>query len=417
MGRHGGNLLGRAQLSLLVTARPCFCFIGFRANGAQGENQVGNQKVKILFFITEDWFFCSHFIERAVAAHAAGNEVVVLTRVGESASFIREAGIRVVPLKIQRRSFNLLREILVVYAVWKAYRREKPDMVHQVALKPILYGTLAARFSGIKAIVNAPVGMGFVFSSKTFLARLLRPIVQLALRSMLNPPGSKVIFENSDDMDWARSSNLVQRDSAILIRGAGVNLRQFVPKEKPIGVPLIMLSARMLWDKGIKEFVEAASIIKKRGIQARFVLVGGVDTGNPTSIPEAQLKLWVNEGLVEWWGYKKDMPAVLQAAHIACLPSSYGEGLPKSLLEAAACGLPIVTTDAPGCREVVREGVNGLLVPVRDAAALATALGILIGDAALRRSMGEQSRLRAETEFGLEAVIEQTLAVYREACT
>ena len=151
----------------------------------------------------------------------------------------------------------------------------------------------------------------------------------------------------------------------------------------------------MLWDKGIKEFVEAASIIKKRGIQARFVLVGGVDTGNPTSIPETQLKLWVNEGLVEWWGYKKDMPAVLQAAHIACLPSSYGEGLPKSLLEAAACGLPIVTTDAPGCREVVREGVNGLLVPVRDAAALATALGILIGDAALRRSIGEQSRIRA----------------------
>lgn len=267
--------------------------------------------MKILFLITEDWFFCSHFIERAVAARADGNEVLVLTRVGESANIISDEGIKVIPLAIKRRSFNPLREIHAVYSVWKAYTNEKPDLVHHVALKPILYGTLAAKLCGIRAIVNAPVGMGFVFSSKTRLARMLRPLVQLALRSMLNPPGSKVIFENSDDINWAISSNLVQRESAVLIRGAGVSLEQFVPKVKAMGVPLVILSARMLWDKGIKEFVEAASIIKKRGIQARFVLVGGVDSGNPTSIPEAQLEHWAKEGVVEWWGHKKDMSVVL----------------------------------------------------------------------------------------------------------
>lgn len=369
--------------------------------------------MKILFFITEDWFFCSHFIERAVAARAAGNELVVLTRVNESANIIRAAGIRVIPLKILRRSFNLLREILVIYSVWKIYRKEKPDLVHHVALKPILYGTFAARFSGIRAIVNAPVGMGFVFSSKTRLARLLKPIVQFALRSMLNPHGSKVIFENSDDINWAISSNLVGRDSAILIRGAGVNLEEFTPKPKLRDVPLIMLSARMLWDKGIKEFVEAASILKKSGGRARFVLVGGVDTGNPTSISTAQLDLWANDGLVEWWGHKKDMAVVLGQADIACLPS-YREGLPKSLLEAAACGLPIVTTDTPGCREIVRDGDNGFLVPIRDSVALAAALKKLIEDEALRNRMGERSRERAVAEFSEGRVIRETLTIYQE---
>lgn len=368
--------------------------------------------MKILYFITEDWFFCSHFIERAIAARAAGNEVVVLTRVGESANIIEEVGIRVIPLAIQRRSFNPLREIAVIHSVWKVYREEKPDLVHHVALKPILYGTLAARISGVRAIVNAPVGMGFIFSSRTFLAILLRSIVKIALRSMLNPRGSKVVFENSDDINWAISADLVKNDSAILIRGAGVNLEQFSPIAKPDGIPLIVLSARMLWDKGIKEFVQAASIIKKRGVPARFILVGGEDTGNPTSIPEEQLLTWDKQGLVEWWGHKKDMASVLGQADIACLPS-YREGLPKSLLEAAACGLPIVTTNVPGCREVVVEGVQGFLVPARDSCALADALIKLIIDPALRLRMGAAARVRAENEFGSDVVIDQTLELYR----
>ena len=200
-----------------------------------------------------------------------------------------------------------------------------------------------------------------------------------------------------------------------LIRGAGVNIQTFYPKVPPFGPVVIVLVARMLWDKGVGEFVEAAHYLTKEGVNARFVLVGDPDPANPASIPEATLRNWQGQHGVEWWGRREDMPAVLQGAHIACLPS-YREGLPKSLLEAAACGLPIVTTDAPGCREVVRDGVNGLLVPVRDSAALATALGKLIGDPALRRRMGEQSRLLAESEFGQEAIIAQTLAVYREVC-
>jgi glycosyltransferase involved in cell wall biosynthesis len=369
--------------------------------------------VKILFFITEDWFFCSHFIERAIAARKAGNEVVVLTRVGKSAGLIRDEGIGVIPLEIKRRNFSPLREIHVIYSVWRAYKSQKPDLVHHVALKPILYGTLAARLCGIRAVVNAPVGMGFVFTSTTLLARLLRPVVQLGLRAMLNPPGSKVVFENSDDINWAVSSNLVRPESAVLIRGAGVNLEKFCPSTKAVDVPLVVLSARMLWDKGIREFVEAASIIEKRGIRARLVLVGGVDTENPSSIPEAQLEQWAKDGVVEWWGHQKDMADVLGQADIACLPS-YREGLPKSLIEAAACGLPIVTTNVPGCREVVEHGVQGLLVPVRDARALADALASLIADPPLRARMGAAARARAEAEFGRDAVIDRTLALYRE---
>jgi len=369
------------------------------------------KKLKVLYFITEDWFFCSHFIERAAATRAAGNEVIVMTRVCESADAIRNAGIRVIPLEIQRRSFNPLRETRIVYEVWKAYRKERPDLVHQIALKPILYGTLAAKLAGVPAIINAPVGMGFVFSSSSSLARFLRPVVTIALRSLLNPARSKVVFENGDDVEWAIASKLVRHDAAVLIRGAGIDLTRFRPEPKAAGVPVVLLAARMLHDKGIKEFVEAASILKKRQVPARFVLVGGVDPENPSSLSEDQLKSWAADGVVEWWGHRKDMAAVLAEANIACLPS-YREGLPKSLLEAAACGLPIVTTNVPGCREVVEDGVQGLLVPPRDATQLADALARLLGDPELCARMGTAARARTEAEFGRDTVIEQTLALY-----
>jgi glycosyltransferase involved in cell wall biosynthesis len=262
------------------------------------------------------------------------------------------------------------------------------------------------------AIVNAPVGMGYVFSSGQLMARLLRPGFRLAYRLLLNPRRSRVIFENPDDAAWFTNNGVVRPGDAAVIRGAGIDIGRFQPVPAPAGPPVVALAARMLRDKGVCEFVEAAHRLHDAGVAARFVLVGDPDPKNPASIPAEQLRAWSGQKGVEWWGWQDDMAAVWRQVHIACLPS-WREGLPKTLLEAAACGLPIVTTDAVGCREVVRNGDNGLLVPVGDAPALAKALHVLISDADLRDRMGAQSRAMAEREFSSDRVIRETLKVYR----
>ncbi|MEW6589797.1 MAG: glycosyltransferase family 4 protein [Pseudomonadota bacterium] len=371
------------------------------------------KRSRLLFVVTEDWYFISHRLPLAVAAQAAGFEVAVATREGRHGEVIRSAGIRLIPFALSRRGGNPLAEVL---ALWRLYRREQPDLVHHVALKPVMLGALAAWLARVPAQVNAVAGLGWLFISSSGIVRLARPALRWVLARLLNQPHSLTIVQNPEDRALLERSG-VPAVRLRLIRGAGVDVRVFHPVSPPPEPVCVVLVSRMLWDKGVGEFVEAARQLTGAGISARFVLVGDPDPASPASVPESTLRSWHGQHGVEWWGRREDMPAVLQAAHIACLPSFYGEGLPKSLLEAAACGLPIVTTDAPGCREVVQDGVNGLLVPVRDAGALAAALGKLIGDAALRRSMGEQSRLRAETEFGLETVIAQTLAVYREAST
>ncbi|MHB8981065.1 glycosyltransferase family 4 protein [Thiobacillus sp.] len=370
-----------------------------------------NRKIKLLYLVTEDWYFVSHRLPLALAAQAAGYDVVVATRAGRQADVIRSAGIRLIPFALSRRGGNPLREI---FALWRLYRREQPDLIHHVALKPVMFGALAAWLARVPAQVNAVAGLGWLFTSSSGVVRLVRPALRWMLARLLNRPHGLTIVQNPEDRALLERSG-VPAARLRLIRGAGVDVQVFHPAPPPPDPVCVVLVARMLRDKGVGEFVEAARRLTEAGVNARFVLVGDPDPANPASVPESSLRNWHGRHGVEWWGRRDDMPTVLQAAHIACLPS-YREGLPKSLLEAAACGLPIVTTDAPGCREVVHDGVNGLLVPVRDAVALAAALKKLIEDAELRRRMGEQSRLRAESEFGLETVIAQTLAVYREAC-
>lgn len=370
----------------------------------------GMNPPRLLFVVTEDWYFVSHRLPLAVAARAAGFDVVVATRVGRHAEVIRSAGIRLIPFTLSRRGGNPPRE---VWALWCLYRRETPDLVHHVALKTVMFGALAAWLAGVPAQVNAVAGLGWLFTSSSGVVRLVRPVLRWMLARLLDRPHSLTIVQNPEDWALLEHSG-VPAASLRLIRGAGVDVQVFRPVMPPPPEPVcIVLASRMLWDKGVGEFVAAARCLTDAGVNARFILVGDPDPANPASVPESSLRGWHGQYGVEWWGRRDDMPAVLQAAHIACLPS-YREGLPKSLLEAAACGLPIVTTDAPGCRDVVRDGVNGLLVPVRDAAALAAALKKLIDDAELRRCMGEQSRLRAEAEFGMETIIDQTLKLYRE---
>lgn len=368
-------------------------------------------KPKLVMLLTEDWFFCSHFLDRALAASRGGYEVTVLAHENGKAAQIRAAGIHFVPIPFQRRGLNPVSEFRTWRAILHAYRGLQPTLVHQVALKPLLYGSLAARLTGIRAVVNAPVGMGFVFTSNSLKSRLLRPIVWLALRLLMNPRGSKVVFENDDDLKKFVKGGAVRTEDAVLIRGAGVNVAVYAPASEPPGPPVVTLVARMLWDKGIGDFVAAARRLRADGVSAIFRLVGAPDLQNPATISETQLRAWHEEGIVEWLGQRDDVPAVLAQSHIACLPS-YREGLPKSLLEAMAAGLPIVSTDVPGCREVVKHGESGLLVPPRDSASLASALRRLIEDRALRRRFGIAGRNRAEREFASSIVIAQTLAVY-----
>jgi glycosyltransferase involved in cell wall biosynthesis len=368
---------------------------------------------RLLFLITVDWFFASHFLSRAVAARQAGFDVLVVTHLDADRERLRAAGLVPIHWRVSRRGLNPFAELRALRQLLRIYREQRPDLVHQIALKPVVYGSLAARATGVRHVLNAPVGMGFVFSSGSLLARALRPVVLLALRALLNPPGSRVVFENRDDRAAAVADGLVRERDAVLIRGAGVDVRVIAPAPEPPGRPRVVLVARMLWDKGVGELVEAARLLRARGVDAEFVLVGGVDAENRACIEAAQLQAWQAEGVVDWLGHRRDVAAVLAGSHIVTLPS-YREGLPKALLEALAAGRPIVTTDVPGCREAVVHGENGLLVPPRDAAALAGALAVLIRDPALRRRFGAAGRRLAEREFATELVERATLDLYAD---
>ncbi len=368
---------------------------------------------KLLFLVTEDWYFCSHRLPLARAARAAGYEVVVATRVGRHADAITGEGFKLVPLNLRRSSQNPLRELAAILEITGVYRRERPDLVHHVALKPVLYGSIAARLARVPAVVNALAGLGFVFASASLKARLLRPWVVGALRLLIDAEGSRLIVQNPDDRRMLVEGGISAAGRVRLIRGSGVDLRRYLPSAEPEGTPLVMLPARLLWDKGVGEFVAAARLLKAQGAVARFALVGDGDAENPAAIADEEIEAWREGGVVEWWGRREDMPEVLGLAHIVCLPS-YREGLPKVLLEAAACARPLVATDVPGCREIVIDGRTGLLVPPRDAPALAAAIGRLLAAPQLRAEMGRRGRELVAAEFSEESVVAQTLAVYRE---
>lgn len=368
---------------------------------------------KILYLVTEDWFFCSHFLERAKAARHAGYEVTVVARTREHAAAITGHGLRLIPINLERRGKNVLREFRLIRELITVYKAEKPSIVHQIALKPIIYGTIAAKVAKVPHIINAPVGMGYVFSSDHLKAKLARPLVMSLFSFLLQPDNGRVILENSDDIAMLADRRLLDETRTVLIRGAGVDVTRFAPKPEPEGPLTVILPARMLWDKGVGEFVEAARRIRIQGISCQFALVGAPDAENPAAVPKAQLAAWQSEGVIVWLGHQDNMPEVYARAHIICLPS-YREGLPKTLIEAAASGRAVVATDAPGCREVVRDGYNGFLVPVRDATALTEALLRLIQEPELRARMGERGRQIAVEEFSQDQVNDETLAVYRD---
>lgn len=368
---------------------------------------------KILFLVTEDWYFCSHRLALANEAKRNGFDVVVATRVMSHGKQIEDKGFKLVPISMVRSSKNPLKELATLLELVKIYKSERPDIVHHVAMKPVLYGAIAAWVAKVPHVINALTGMGYIFISNHWKAILLRKFVSNAFRILLNRPNSRVIVQNPDDRNFIVQSRILIPERIVLIRGSGVDTQAFSVTPVPGGVITVVLASRMLWDKGVGEFVEAARLIRDSGKDIRFVLVGDSDPANPAAVPTSQLEVWNRSGVIEWWGRREDMPKVFSESHIVCLPS-YREGLPKVLIEAAACGRPIVATDVPGCREIVLHGKNGFLVPARNSAAIADALERLIEDPALRYKMGIKGRELALSEFSIEKVVSQTLALYQE---
>jgi len=367
---------------------------------------------KLLFLVTEDWYFYSHRLTLAREAKRNGYSVIVATRVQEHGERILAEGFQLRPIKMRRRSKNPLKEFASLLELIQLYRSERPDIVHHVAVKPVVYGSIAARLARVPRVVNAIAGMGYVFSSKSIKAKALRPFIKVLFKLLLNRPNTRTIFQNPDDQNMLIQAGIVGSPLTKLIRGSGVDPHVYMPSPEPAGLITVILATRMLWDKGIKEFVEAARVLRSEQVLARFVLVGDSDGDNPAAVPTAQLEAWSGNGVVEWWGRRGNMPEVFAASHIVCLPSAYGEGIPKVLIEAASCGRPIVTTDSPGCREIVRNDENGLLVPIRDHHALAHALRRLIEDASLRKQMGARGREMVLKEFTVDKVVEETLSLY-----
>ena len=368
---------------------------------------------RLLYVVNIPRFFVSHRLPLALAAREAGYEAHVATAADDAANVerIRATGLPFHPLPLAQHGTHPLAEARTLGAIYQLYRTLRPDIVHHVSIKPVIYGGLAARLAGVPAVVGAVSGLGYVFTAAGFQPRLLRRLIGPLYRLALAYPPTRLIFQNPDDRDRFVRLGLIDPARAVLIRGSGVDVSVFTPQPEPDGPPVILFAGRLLWEKGVGTFVEAA---RRLGETARFVVVGYPEPSSPDAVPLDQLTAWAGERLIEWWGRREDMPAVFAQSHVVVLPSTYGEGVPKVLIEAAACGRAIVTTDAPGCREIARHGENGLLVPPGDLDALVGAIRTLAGDADLRRRLGERGRAIAVAEFSLDRVVRETLAVYEE---
>lgn len=367
-------------------------------------------RVHLAFVVNNADFLVSHRLVLVKGAIAAGFRVTAIAPESEAFDTLREAGCQTVHWRLKRTGQRPHEEAIALAHLVKLYRQLKPDLTHHVTVKAMLYGSLAARATGVRAVVNAVSGLGFVFLSTGLRASARRRALKLGYAMALSTPNSAVVLQNDDDEASLRELGVLDKARVVKIRGSGVDLKKFPPTPEPTTQPpLVVLPARMLIDKGVREFVAAAGALRGR---ARFVLVGGEDLGNPQSVPRSELDTWTREGIVEWWGHRSDMPEVLKQATVVCLPS-YREGMPRSLLEAAAMGRAMVTTDVAGCRDAVAGGEIGLLVPWKDSAALAIAIEKLLTDHTERHRLGQAAARYARENFSEDGVLARHLELYR----
>ena len=372
--------------------------------------------MKIVLFANTDWYLYNFRLSLALALRDAGHELLLISPPGPYGDKLIALGLRWEPIPMRRRSLNPIRELLFFWHLWRLLRRERPSLVHGFTIKCAVYGSLASRLAGVPARVSAVAGMGYVFTSEDRKARLLRPLVRALIRLALDGHNSRLILQNKDDVALAKAARLVEPARIRLIHGSGVNCTRFSPRltsRAPNEAMRVLFAARLLWDKGIAEYIEAARLLRKENRNIKFILAGEPDPGNPAAVPDATVLGWQAAGIVEWLGHVDDMPDLLANIDLVVLPS-YREGLPRSLVEAAACALPVIAADVPGCREVITDRIDGLLVPVRDSMALADAIRQLDDDSELARRLGSAARESAMKNFNEQIVIEQTVSVYDE---
>lgn len=367
----------------------------------------------LAFVVNNADFLVSHRLALVRGALAEGYRVTAIVPPGDGVRALQSIGCAVEPWRLRRTGQRPHEEALSLAQLVELYRKLKPDLVHHVTVKAMIYGSLAARTVGVPAVVNAVSGLGYVFLSTGLRARARREALKLGYRAAFSTPNSAVILQNDDDEATLRDLGVLEGARVTKIRGSGVDLAKFPATPEPeTSRPVVVVPARLLIDKGVREFADAARRVRAAGVDARFVLVGGEDFGNPAGVPKSEVEAWVREGVVEWWGHRSDMPAVIREANVVCLPS-YREGMPRALLEAAAGARAIVTTDVPGCRDAVAGGAIGRLVPVKDPAALAMALMELLRAPALRRELGQKATAYAQENFSEHKVLAQHLELYR----
>jgi glycosyltransferase involved in cell wall biosynthesis len=366
---------------------------------------------RLLFVVNVDWFFLSHRLPIALEAMRQGYDVHIAAGITDRLEELQSHGLQVHPLGISRSKAGLLEALTVAKQIWRVYHTVKPDVVHLVTIKPVLMGGILARLAGVPAVVAAVSGLGFVFLENGLVAALRRKLVGMLYRASFGHSNLAVIFQNSQDKATLVQLANLPESKTELIRGSGVDVSQFAAAPLPTGTPVVMLAARLLADKGVREFVQAARLLRTAGVKARFCLVGTADLHNPTSLTQAELDRYEAEGIVELWGHRTDMATTLTSAHIVVLPS-YREGLPKVLIEAAACGRAVVTTDVPGCRDAIVPNVTGLLVPARDAPTLSQAITSLLNNPQRCQEMGQAGRALAEQAFDIKQVVAQHMRIY-----
>ena len=366
---------------------------------------------KLFIVVNVDCFFLSHRKDIALHAREAGYEVTIVTKDTGKKRDIEALGLRVINLPMNRSGRNIAEELKTCHFLYKLYRREKPDVVHHVGLKTILWGTLAAKLTKVNGVVNAVSGLGIFFSeeNESLVTRFLPKVLHFSHHQ----DNLAVIFQNDEDKGLFLKNHIIEEKQAFMIKGSGVDLRQFCYTPEPtVGKIRVLLTARMIEEKGVFILIDAALKLKAEfQNKVEFLLCGGLDD-NPKAIREEELKAVCDGCYIQWLGYRTDVLELLKSCHVVAFPSYYKEGLPKSLIEATAVGRPIVTTDSIGCRETVVDGYNGFLIPIKNSDALAERLRVLLENEKLRQDMGHNSRELAERYFSIENVIEKHLHIY-----
>ena len=373
------------------------------------------RREKILLVANTGWYLYNFRLPLLSNLREKGLDVILVSPKDKYTAKLEERGFKWIELDLNRRSVNPFVELKSLFKLFLIYWKERPDIVHHFTIKCVLYGTFAAKLSGISKVVNAITGLGYIYNNQSIKAKLLNKVTKPLYFLVLNAKRSKVVFQNLDDLKLLVQKKYTSTKKSILIPSSGVDVERFHFKHPKADVKEIkvLLASRLVADKGINEYVKAAEWIKSQGYSVKFILAGALYPDNPTAIAKEKILSWTHQGIIQWLGHIDNIEDVIDKADIVVLPSHGGEGVPKILIEAAAMGKALISTDVSGCRDVIDNGKNGFLVPPKQYMPLAKAIETLILEPDLRVNMGLRSRDKAIQDFNVKDVIQKTVAVYQ----